>query len=240
MIICHKHRFIFLKPFKVAGSSFEFALSSILSKDDFITKLSKDEEKKRFNILGIKEQNNKLAFFKLLSGLSKQNKRDLQKFNWPRIFNPHSTAEDVKNYIGDKIWNDYKKISIIRNPWDYLLSFYHWNPSGAERLPFKHWIFKNRHLIGANNDFYKINDECVIDIFLRYEHLLTDIDKLPIEIQDCSNIRQILTTTNFKSGFRNKNKSEELKMLNQASSIDKVIEAFCDLEINHFGYLKPK
>ena len=53
MIISEKYKFIFLKPYKVAGSSVEFALSSILSDQDLITYLSKDEENKRQNLFKI-------------------------------------------------------------------------------------------------------------------------------------------------------------------------------------------
>jgi hypothetical protein len=240
LIISHKHKFIFLKPFKVAGSSTEFALSSIVSKNDIVTNLSKGEEKKRYSLFGIKEQNNRLPLSKLLSGFSKQNKKDIRKFAWPKVFHPHCTAEEVKRYVGDDIWNEYKKISIIRNPWDYLLSFYYWNPSGQNRPEFKNWIFENRHLIGANNLHYHIDNECIIDAFIRYEHLLTDIDRLPIDSKQRIKVKQILENTSLKSGYRERDKHKEWEMLNQANFIDKAIEAFCALELQQFKYEKLK
>ena len=239
MIISHTHKFIFLKPYKVAGSSTEYALSSVLKSQDVLTRLSKDEDKKRVKTFGIKEQNNKQTLTNLLNGLSKQNKKDLKKFTWPRVFHSHCSANEVKNYVGDRVWNEYKKVSIIRNPWDYLLSFYHWNPGGGDRPEFKQWIFHNRHLIGANNVHYKINDEKIIDIFLRYENLSGDIRKLPLSHKEIKKVEKILETTQLKGGFRKLNKSDELEMLNKAKFIDRVIEAFCDIELEHFGYEKP-
>ena len=81
MIISEEYKFIFLKPYKVAGSSLEFALSSILSSQDIITFLSKDEEQERQKLFRIGEQNNRKKLSALVKDFSKQNKRDLQKLH---------------------------------------------------------------------------------------------------------------------------------------------------------------
>ena len=184
MIISHKHKFIFLKPYKVAGSSFEFALSSILGPQDLVTYLSKDEEKKRWIELGVKERNNRKTLPELLKDFSLQNKRDFKSLRWPKLFHPHAPAEDVKSFLGNTLWEQYTKVSLIRNPWDYLLSAYYWNPSNQNRKPFEQWIRENIQIIGGNNRQYCINGECVIDVFLRYEHLLSDLSALPVSEGD--------------------------------------------------------
>ena len=239
MIISEKYKFIFLKPYKVAGSSVEFALSSILSDQDLVTYLSKDEENKRQNLFKIGEQNNRKKFFDLLRDFSKQNKRDLQKLKWPKLFHPHCSALEVKTFMGDRRWRDFKKISVIRNPWDYLLSFYHWNPGQAKRPPFKQWVFENRHLIGQNNYQYKINGTCIIDIFLTFENLQKDIDKLPLSDGELQKVKTLLSTTFLKSGFRKQGRKAEIEFLKSADFIDKAIEGFCDIEIGTFGYKRP-
>ncbi|MDA7809213.1 sulfotransferase family 2 domain-containing protein [bacterium] len=172
MIISHKHKFIFLKPYKVAGSSFEFALSSILGSEDLVTYLGPDEEKKRLKESGVRESGNKKPLVDIIKNFSRQNKRDLKSLRWPRLFHPHASAEEVRDFLGQTVWDEYTKISIIRNPWDYLLSFYHWNYSGETRKPFEGWVFDNRHLVGQNNYQYYCQGTCVIDIFLRFERLL--------------------------------------------------------------------
>ena len=40
------------------------------------------------------------------------------------LLNMHSTAKQVKKAVGDYIWNSYYKFSIIRNPWDIMVSSY--------------------------------------------------------------------------------------------------------------------
>ena len=239
MIISHKHKFIFLKPYKVAGSSFEFALSSILGTRDLVTYLSKDEEKKRWIELGVKERNNRKTPAELLKNFSFQNKRDLKSLRWPKLFHPHAPAEDVKSFLGDTLWKQYTKVSLIRNPWDYLLSAYYWNPSNQNRKPFEQWIRENIQIVGGNNRQYCINGECVIDVFLRYEHLLSDLSALPVSEGDKQKVKLYLSKACFKSGFRTTNKSEETKMLKNASFVDPIIESLCELEVRKFGYQKP-
>ena len=240
MIISHKYKFIFLKPYKVAGSSFEFALSSILSSGDVVTYLSPDEEKKRLKELGVRESRNKKPLVDLIKNFSRQNKRDLRSLRWPKLFHPHASAEEVRDFLGQTTWDEYTKISIVRNPWDYLLSFYYWNHSGEPRKPFEGWVFDNRHIIGLNNYQYYCQGKCVIDIFLRFEHLLDDVNKLPFCGENVCAIKTQLSRTQFKSGFRNNSKSVEAEMLESASFVDPIINSLCKIEIDEMNYKRPK
>jgi len=47
MIISHRHRFIFIKLRKTAGTSMEIALSGICGDQDVITPISEEDEKVR-------------------------------------------------------------------------------------------------------------------------------------------------------------------------------------------------
>ena len=38
----------------------------------------------------------------------------------------HDTVERVRAKLGDDLWNRYLKFSIVRNPWDLVVSQYHW------------------------------------------------------------------------------------------------------------------
>jgi len=239
MIISHKHKFIFLKPYKVAGSSLEYAMSSVLGPSDVVTYLSKEEEKQRWRSLSIKEQNNKTKLVDLLRKPQKKHIKQLQKLRWPKIFHPHAKAEEVKEFLTDPVWRGYQKISVVRNPWHYLLSFYYWNPGGEARKPFSEWIFDNRHLIGANNYQYFIKGNCVIDYFVRFESITADVNRLPLPSSDIKTIKKLLEVTRFKGEFRKADKSEELAILENAPFIDPIINALCSYEINRFGYTNP-
>jgi len=64
MIISHKHKFIFIKTRKTAGSSFELMLSTICGPDDVLTPLSPEEETIREQLSGGRARNYHLPLAK--------------------------------------------------------------------------------------------------------------------------------------------------------------------------------
>ena len=57
MIASHRHRFIFLKTRKTAGTSVEIALSKVCGPDDIITEISPEDEALRRAAGGVAPQN---------------------------------------------------------------------------------------------------------------------------------------------------------------------------------------
>lgn len=101
MIISHKHKFIFTKPRKVAGTSVEVALSKFCGPDDIITE----------NVSS--------------TDIDEDSYLDYAR-NHDGYFN-HMRAGRIKQKIGKKIWDDYIVFTIVRNPWDMVVSRYFWN-----------------------------------------------------------------------------------------------------------------
>jgi hypothetical protein len=56
----------------------------------------------------------------------------------------HATAEELKLQYGEEIFNDYVKFSVVRNPWDRLLSLYYW--SAGKSKPYNKKLFINNFL----------------------------------------------------------------------------------------------
>lgn len=101
MIISHKHRYIFIKPKKVAGTSIEVALAKHLGPDDIMPPLTK---------------------------YSKTHDRDKYEHHAqnPSGFYDHSPPKRIRKRIGEKTWRSYFKFTAIRNPWDMVVSAYFW------------------------------------------------------------------------------------------------------------------
>ena len=98
MIISHKHKFIFIKTRKTAGTSIQEALTKICGDEDIITPDIDTEG------------------------------RNVDKSCWNG--HPHPHLWDVKQLVGDKVWNDYYKFTFVRNPFDVTVSRFFWNVKG--------------------------------------------------------------------------------------------------------------
>jgi hypothetical protein len=171
MIISHRHRFIFVKTKKTAGTSIELALREICGPDDVITPITREADEK------------------INKGLSPQHwhvsgKRDLV---WPWLkkvlpwhpkhenFSAHIPAEPARHLIGDKTWSEYFKFSVERNPWDRQVShyYYHVRPETGRRMTFKEFMNMRRAYLN-NYDIYSIDGVISVDHVMRYEHLAAE------------------------------------------------------------------
>ena len=101
MIISHRHKFIYFKARKVAGTSVEVALAQHCGDDDIVTRIG------AFNP-----------------------KWDEDEYDQPgtrgRGYAPHSRLVPVRKRLGKELWHAYFKFAVIRNPWDLVVSQYHW------------------------------------------------------------------------------------------------------------------
>ena len=62
---------------------------------------------------------------------------------------PHDSCSMIRKYCGEEVWNTFFKFAIVRNPYDRLVSYYHFHkspqyryPARANTLSFNDWIFK--------------------------------------------------------------------------------------------------
>lgn len=111
MIISHKHKFIFIHLHKCAGTSITKSLLPYLRQYHLF---------KKDIIMGCTPKH------EILSNTSRQN----------GSIHKHSTAVDIKNYVGNKIWNNYFIFTFVRNPWDLVLSkYYWWHKTNAQWSP---------------------------------------------------------------------------------------------------------
>lgn len=105
MIVSHKYKYIFLKPRKVAGTSVQVALAKHCGDEDIVTPTSsytKDVDATAYD----------------------DNARNFEGY-----FN-HMRPWRLQQKLSAEEWDGYFKFSIVRNPWDMLVSRYFWNMRG--------------------------------------------------------------------------------------------------------------
>lgn len=177
MIISHKHKFIFLKTMKTAGTSIEAALSDICGPDDIITPYSPENESFR---TGRAPQNYRLdhplvpkrpLWRRLL-------RRPERYYHTSVGYYEHMPAWRVKAYVGDDIWNGYFKFAFERNPWDRQVSYYFYKTRKRNPRPSFEAFMRNRRKAFVDNfDIYSIDGDIAVDFLGRYESLDADFQE---------------------------------------------------------------
>ena len=177
MIISHKHRFIFLKTNKTAGTSIEIALSRHCGPDDVITPISPVDEEIRRS-LGYRGPQNYLAPWheygpRELFALALHGRRKMRFFN-------HVSASEVKARIGADTWNSYYKFCFERNPFDRLISHYYWCHRSEPRPPMSSFIQSGKPMALKSRGYgvYTIDGQVAVDRICRYEAIAEELEEV--------------------------------------------------------------
>ena len=100
MLISYSHNFIFIHVYKVAGSSIRKALRKY-EPVPFRLKRIAGISLKKLGILNAEKQ-----------------------FNF-KNYETHITAKELRERLPEKIYNSFFKFALVRNPWDWQVSLYH-------------------------------------------------------------------------------------------------------------------
>lgn len=199
MIISHKHKFIFIKNRKTAGTSHEIALSTLCGPDDIITSIDPKDEEARKELGGTSPQNFKLP----LSRHSWYEKLGLLIGEDRKSYYNHISAQEVKDYIGEEVWNSYYKFCFERNPWDKVLSQYNARGGAAAFGSVKGHIAAGELARFRGFDMYTIKGNVAVDDILRYE----DMDAGLARISEKLNLTEPLSMPRYKAkGDRRKDR----------------------------------
>ena len=179
MIVSHRHKFIFMKTRKTAGTSIEVALSPFCGDDDIITPVTPEDEAVRQQLGYRGPQNCNVS-------LLRYRKRDWRRLllrGRRRTFYNHMPAVEAKRFLGSRVWNSYFKFCFDRNPWDRLVSAYHWHKYQTnEAVTFDEFLAQQRPYILSNFEIYSIDSKVAVDFVGRYENLREDLDKVLAQV----------------------------------------------------------
>lgn len=205
MIFLKGLNILFLKPEKVAGTSFEIALSRYAGPADIITRINrKDEEtRSRLGHRGPQNYRKTRADFAAADVLHL-----LRAGSAPQIYAQHMTAREARGAMGPEVFDGALKLSIVRNPFDRLVSHYHWRNKGRTDLPaFPDWLRANPEIINFNDRFYRIDGQDIIDHYLRFEDLDGDIGDLEARFPDLAGLADTLKGITSKGDVRPKERT---------------------------------
>lgn len=229
MIISHKHKFIFLKTSKTAGTSVEIALSKFCGPDDVITPITVEDEKVRAALGYRGPQNYRIPLSAHgVKGLAKVLLQGRCAQQW-KFYN-HIPAAMVKKGIDRDIWDGYFKFCIERNPFDRCVSSYFWTHQREPRPPFARHVNLHSNLLKENGYYlYTIDDQVVVDRICRHESLVSDLEEVRLRI----GLPEALELPKAKARFR-KDKSHYREIID-AESRSKIAALFSE-ELRLFGY----
>lgn len=168
MIISHKFQFIFVKTGKTAGTSIEIYLSQYCDQNDIITPIWPED--KRHLPRNYKGFFNPLP--EIISGNSTNAIKALKESLKRRKYYNHIPANIIRERTSKKIWTNYFKFCVERNPWDKTLSHFYMVKSRSNiELSFDEYISRGRFCINYHLYTEKNGCDIIVDRVVKYENL---------------------------------------------------------------------
>lgn len=219
MIVCYSKKFVFVKTTKTAGTSIEIALTQYCDDGDIITPLHPDDEEIKQQ-LGLRGPQNCLQ---TLSDSSK-----LEFFN-------HAPARRAKRIIGPKDWPNWFTFSFERNPYDRVVSAFHYVKKHRiakgywdENVGFSEFLEYPNSLTSLHKNgwgLYTNNDKIIVDKIYRFEDL-DDAMKDIYRRLDINVAEKLLKTKTSKRSSNYRDYYNDADRKRVASVFEKEIEAF--------------
>ena len=201
MIISHKYKYIFIKPMKVAGTSVQVALGQNCDANDIY----------------VGDTHGYAGLANTTEGFYENKNGKVPNIITEYDMREHFKPDEIKKAIGNKIWNDYCKVTIIRNPWDMCISRFWYAPPPqrcprlrTERVLWLQENFENREGVNKrfreaimenpkmNKIYYFNKNKPIANVYLKFENLQNDFNNF----SDKLGIPQVRNFPHKKSQFR--------------------------------------
>lgn len=143
----------------------------------------------------------------------------------------HFTAQQIKNIVGENLWNHAVRFSVVRNPWDRMWSYYQYRKLKNKKefqeqhFTFSNWLwYLNDHQLLADNkqvgrsqlDWLSTEDQiCDVTHILRFEELPKAFEKLANLHQWKYNPLPHINRSELRDSYRNQYTEETRKLISQ-------------------------
>jgi hypothetical protein len=216
MLVSHRKKFIYTKTMKTAGTSVEVYFEPHCMKEgEWSFAHGRDEYVSDDGIIGCRTASN----------------LTIQGATWWN----HMPAVVIKNLLGEAIWDSYFKFCVVRDPFDKLVSAFHYfNPTISFhvnlRQNFEKWLGSGELPVDRNK--YTIQGEFCMDDVIRYETLTQDLQRI---CQKLNVTFRLADLPRLKNGSR---PQKPLKDYYSKSGIE-IVQQFFHYELEKFGYSPP-
>ena len=164
MLISHKHQFVFIHVPKTAGTSLRSALEPYCDKPD------------------------EILFNRMLSTVGINVNWFVGAIHW-RQGRKHTAAAQVKVMLPESVFNEYFKFAFVRNPWDLMVSYYHFIKSDENHKrttkinkisDFHHYLLYEikRNKFSQSMFLTDKNGSLLVDYVGRFENLINDYETI--------------------------------------------------------------
>jgi hypothetical protein len=175
MILSHKHKFIFVKTAKTAGTSIEVFLSRHCESTAVVTPIEPPIEGHR--------PRNYEGFINPIPEIVERPGKFLSALQHSiasrEKFYRHMPASEVQKRVTRAVWNNYFKFCVERNPWDKVLSHYHMHAvREGGSLSFDDYLARGRFPINYFRYTDRSGTKTIVDRILRYENLIAELSEV--------------------------------------------------------------
>jgi hypothetical protein len=226
VIISHKHKFVFVKTHKTAGTSIEAFLADLAGDDAVVTPVDPP-------VKGHVARNYKIPddAWRALLWRVRAHSPVGAKPN-PAYWN-HISARGIRTQLGRRRFDDYFTFCFERNPWEKVVSGYYF-AKGREAFTGEFRDYVKTADLWSDFDIYSIDGTTVgVDFVGRYEHLADDMQKA-LDRVGLGN--HVLSLTREKGNYRPEGATVDSLFDDEMSArVERVFER----EIRAFGYTRP-